>query len=256
MPTPFMHLALAERLAHDPELPTPARDLMRAAWGAFLLGSIAPDARVSGGLPRSGTHFFHYGPTIAPRPAAAMLAAHPELRRPALARDAAHAAFVAGYCAHLTMDEIWCVKLLFPYFIIPGGPSDGLLTHFHVFLGNLDARDRRRLPAEQYEALRHVTPHGWTPFLPDPDLAAWREVVAPQLAPDGKSLTLSILARVLHVTPQRMAELMADRALGEEVARLLPAPTLARLEEAIYAGVRDMVARYVSDEVDTAEATV
>lgn len=256
MPTPFMHLALAERLAHDPELPAPARDLIREAWGAFLLGSIAPDARVSGGLPRSGTHFFHYGPVIKPRPAATMLGAHPELRHPTLARDPVHAAFVAGYAAHLTMDEIWCVKVLFPHFIIPGGPGDERLTLFHVFLGTLDARDRRRLPAEQYDALRHTAPHHWTPFMADADLLAWREVVAPQLAPGGQSLTVSILAKVLHVTPPHMAELMADTALHEELAEILPGPTLRHLEETMYVGVRDIVARYVADQVDEAEASV
>ena len=45
MPTPFMHMALAERLIADPVLPAGLRDLLVSNWGAFLLGSIAPDAR-------------------------------------------------------------------------------------------------------------------------------------------------------------------------------------------------------------------
>ena len=42
MPTPFMHMALAQRLIADPALPGATRDLLRASWGTFLLGSIAP----------------------------------------------------------------------------------------------------------------------------------------------------------------------------------------------------------------------
>jgi hypothetical protein len=251
-----MHLALAERLARDPELPTSARDLMSAAWGSFLLGSIAPDARVSGGIPRSGTHFFEYGPVIDPRPAAAMLAAHPKLRYPALGGDAAHAAFIAGYAAHLTMDEIWCVKVLFPHFVIPGGPAQDRLTLFHVFLGGLDARDRQQLAADEYDALCRTAPRNWTPFMADSDLLAWREVVAPQLAPGGQSLTASILAKVLRITPSRMAELMSDAALQEELTRIVPTHTLASLEQAMYVGVRDIVAHYVADEVDVVAASV
>ena len=68
MPTPFMHMALARRLIADPSLPTTIRDLVQSAWGAFLLGSIAPDARISSGLDRANTHFFEYQPVIDPPP--------------------------------------------------------------------------------------------------------------------------------------------------------------------------------------------
>jgi hypothetical protein len=90
----------------------------------------------------------------------------------------------------------------------------------------------------------------------DTDLLGWREVVADQLAPGGQSLTVSILARVLRITPLRMAELMDDATLHNELAKILPTHTLARLEEAMYVGVRDIVARYVADEIDVAEASV
>src|SRR5579859_4145119 len=116
MPTPFMHMALAERLIVDFTLPRPVCDVLSANWGAFLFGSIAPDARVSSGLQRADTHFFEYSPRVEPPPVAAMLNAHPQLRRPALAEDA-HAAFIAGYATHLAMDAVWCTELFFPMFI-------------------------------------------------------------------------------------------------------------------------------------------
>ena len=87
MPTPFMHLAFAKRLISDKTLPGSAHALLEASWGAFLLGSIAPDARVSSGLERSQTHFFEYLPKIDPPPVDVMLTRHAELKRSAIADD-------------------------------------------------------------------------------------------------------------------------------------------------------------------------
>src|SRR5260221_4240641 len=107
MPTPFMHMALAKRLLADGTFPEPARKFLAANWGPFLLGSVAPDARVSSGMDRAATHFFEYAPIIDPPPVQAMLARHPELVRSAILDDE-QAAFVAGYAGHLSMDEVWC----------------------------------------------------------------------------------------------------------------------------------------------------
>ena len=90
----------------------------------------------------------------------------------------------------------------------------------------------------------------------DADLLAWREVVAPQLAPGGQSLTCPSWPRCCSITPQRIAELMADATLHDELGKILPTQALARLEEAIYVGVRDIVARYVADVVDVAGVSV
>jgi hypothetical protein len=80
MPTPFMHMALAHRMSIDPLVPTDIRSALQSHWGAFLLGQIAPDARVSSGLQRAQTHFFDYGPVIDPPATRAMLTKHPDLR--------------------------------------------------------------------------------------------------------------------------------------------------------------------------------
>src|SRR5436190_432123 len=116
MPTPFMHMALAHRLMGDASFPENHKALLQAAWGPFLLGSIAPDARVSSGISRVDTHFFDYTPVIDPPPVVTMLARHPYLKREHL-ENSDQLAFVAGYVAHLAMDEVWSANLLYPAFI-------------------------------------------------------------------------------------------------------------------------------------------
>src|SRR5258708_27250290 len=141
MPTPFMHMALAERLIADPVLPAGVRDFLVSNWGAFLLGSIAPDARVSSGIDRVGTHFFEYVPHIDPSAVQVMMTRHPELTRAALTEDAQRA-FIAGYVAHLTMDQIWCTELLFPVFIEgKWGERAAKNLALHLLLSHTDQRD-------------------------------------------------------------------------------------------------------------------
>src|SRR5262249_4134761 len=182
MPTPFMHMALAERLIHDPEWPGLVGSLLRASWGAFLLGSIAPDARVSSGMERGSTHFFEYQPKVEPPAVTAMLQRHAELQRTAIT-DEVRASFVAGYAAHLAMDEIWCTDLLFPVFI-HGGDWGDRATKFlvlHAVLAYLDHRDRELLPESHYGQLAGAEPHGWLPFMEDSALIVWRDTIAKQL---------------------------------------------------------------------------
>src|SRR5262245_53645099 len=115
MPTPFMHMALAHRLLHDSEIPENLRSIIGMEWGAFLLGSIAPDARVTSGTQRSESHFFEYQPVVDPPPIEAMLNKYPSLRSRMLTNQQ-HIAFITGYAAHLKMDEVWCTEMLFPVF--------------------------------------------------------------------------------------------------------------------------------------------
>ena len=83
MPTPFMHLAFAQRVIDDSALPMAYRETLTAPenWGAFLLGSVAPDARVSSGIRRADTHFFEYTPTIPVPPFTVMLERFPDCHR-------------------------------------------------------------------------------------------------------------------------------------------------------------------------------
>lgn len=254
MPTPFMHLALARRLMHDPTLPDAVRQALGAAWGPFLLGSIAPDARVSSGMDRAATHFFEYRPVIDPPPATAMLRAYPVLRRSRLGSDTAHLAFVAGYAAHLAMDAIWCTDLLFAHFNDSWGTPRGRWYYLHMLLGTLDQRDRQLLPDDYYNALAGAKPSGWLPFIPDPDLGQWRDLVANQLAPGAASLTLEIFGARINMRADEIAARMDDADYMAELWQNIPLTVIAEIERRMDDGVRRTLADYFEDREDRFEA--
>lgn len=248
MPTPFMHIALAHRLISDARLSGPVHDLLCAEWGAFLLGSIAPDARVSSGINRADTHFFEYRPVIEPPPAVAMLNRYPELRRGSV-QDNAMAAFIAGYAGHLAMDETWCTELLFPCFVEADGwqpPAERNLA-LHLLLGYLDERDRARIPESDYPALAAASPDHWLPFISDEALAGWRDLIASQLAPGAASQTLEILSKRVAIPAARLAQYVGSAA--EMQARLwvhVPPQRIPAAEEAMYAATFRAVIDYLA----------
>lgn len=249
-----MHMALVNRLIDDASLPTATRTLLRSAWGAFLLGSVAPDARVSSGISRVDTHFFEYAPTIDPPPATAMLHRHPGLRRSAVVNenDKARLAFVAGYAGHLAMDEIWCVDMLFPYFVHQNGwtNSASAMLALHVLLSYLDERDLKQLPDGEHEHLVSAEPRDWLPFMPDDALRGWRDIVAAQLPPAGASRTLEILGKRIGMTVEDMTEFLASKTqMGEIVWANVPAERVAATEEAMYVAVRRTVIAYLDDSL-------
>jgi hypothetical protein len=244
MPTPFMHMALAHRLIADPVLPSTARDLLRTSWGAFLLGSIAPDARVSSGISRVDTHFFDYAPVINPPPAAAMIARHSALRR-AVVQDSAQAAFLAGYLGHLAMDEVWCTDLLFPSFVQPDwGSQLARLLSLHVLLSYLDERDRQKLAPTDFDQLVATTPRDWLPFMPDSALTGWRDLIAPQIAPGGESQTFNILGKRVGMSGADLAALSIHEMNGH-VWSNVPPSRVATVEEAMYDATRRTVLSYL-----------
>lgn len=247
MPTPFMHMALVQCLITDASLPGSIHDLLRAEWGAFLLGSIAPDARVSSGISRADTHFFEYRPVIDPPPAVAMLNRYPELRRAAL-QDTAKAVFIAGYVGHLAMDEIWCTQLLFPCFVEANGwqPQEERNLALHLLLGYLDERDRTQIPEIDYPALTSASPDHWLPFIGDEALAGWRDLIASQLAPGAASQTLEILGKRVAVPAARLAQYVGSPT--EMHARLwahVPPEQIPIIEEAMYRATLRTVIDYL-----------
>lgn len=247
MPTPFMHMALAHRLISDPVLPDSHRNLLRQVWGPFLLGSIAPDARVSSGMSRADTHFFEYVPDIDPPPVTAMLQRHPSLCASEIS-DNQRRAFVAGYAAHLTMDEGWCSDLLYPVFIEDGTWAKQSMRFLllHIVLSTLDARDRALLSESDYEHLAATTPDHWLPFMSDEALIGWRDTIAPQLAPGGRSLTVDILASRMSMTADALVEqIHAGETIGLFWQRV-PPEQLAEVEEHMYTATRATIIDYLN----------
>lgn len=249
MPTPFMHLAFAERVIADPALPDAMRTLLTApdSWGAFLLGNIAPDARVSSGMRRADTHFFEYVPTIAVPPITEMLTRFPALNRDQL-HDNARIAFVAGYGAHLAMDEIWCTDLLFPHFM--NGWEDKTLSFhmLHMLLASIDARDYQALPrVSQYPALATAQLHDWLPFMADNALIEWRDLIADQIAPEGTSSTVTILSQRIAMMPETMAAFIADpMQMADSLWRQVPPEVVASVEQAMYDRARGVLLTYLA----------
>jgi hypothetical protein len=246
MPTPFMHIAVAHRLSADSAVPPEIRAVLHANWGPFLLGSVAPDARVSSGLRRTDTHFFDYQAVIDPPAPVVMLTQHPSLRRP-LTHDAAHAAFVAGYVAHLGMDEQWCTDALYPFFD-SWGTRELRFKMLHMLLSHLDARDYVLVPRSDYQPLQSATPVSWLPFIGDADLVTWRDLIAKQLAPEGHNQTFEILGSRIGLTVAEMGAFIADAAqMQAQLWDHVPPERLAVAEESMYQRVRAIVTAYYED---------
>ena len=104
MPTPIMHLVLAEEILEEPRLSFGTRRLLREQRGPFLLGHVCPDVQTVSRQGRAETHFYTV-PRSSQRPACeTLLAAFPQLAD-VESLPPAQAAFVAGYLAHLLLDE-------------------------------------------------------------------------------------------------------------------------------------------------------
>lgn len=246
MPTPFSHLAVAQRLLDEPTLDPAHRVLLGRQRAAFLLGSVAADARVGAGTPRSATHFYHYVQHMnAMPPWRVMMEAHPVLWSPV---DDAHEAFIAGYVAHLAMDEIWSRRMVAPYFV--GGAWGDQRLRFvmlHVILIVLDERDERMLAGWQAEALGQAVPRNWLPFLPDAALIDWRDLIYQQIRPGGISLTLNIFGQRAGKTPQELRQLLdSEQAMYEQLWQYVPQAYLAEVEQAMYAHCVSQMAAFLT----------
>ena len=207
MPTPVNHLVMAQEIRNDGRLTASARRALEADWGAFLLGNAAPDVQSVSHQPRRETHFYDIPPSAETTAHRAFLAAHPALAEaPVLAPD--HAAFVAGYLAHLVADEAWWRQVFNPCF---GVDADWGEWRERIFLHNvlrthLDRVDQARLNGSVVAALEQAEPHQWLPFVEDEVLVAWRDLIVAQLQPGEHVLTAEVFAERMHVSPERVEE--------------------------------------------------
>ncbi len=240
-----MHMAFAQRVINDSVLAL-HRELILNHWGAFLLGNIAPDARVSSGIRRADTHFFEYGPEINPSALSAMLETFPALQRSTVTQDD-QVAFVAGYAAHLAMDEVWCTDILYPYFTKLWDGNFSSFTMLHICLGWLDARDRAVLPESQYPALANAMPNGWLPFIPDVSLVEWRDIVASQIAPGARSKTLEILGQRVKMNEAEMQEFIdSEKAMNDYLWHNIPHDVIVANDQRMYEKARTNILNYLS----------
>jgi len=246
MPTPFTHLAFAQRALHDSMLPQPYRDVLEHSRSGFLLGSIAADARVGAGAPRSHTHFYVYDQPMEDHPWRVMLKRNPALLTPL---DAAHRAFIAGYVAHLAMDEYWSLNMVRPHFIQREWATNRWrLLMLHVILIFMDERDYHQRESWQAETLHAAQPNGWLDFLSDDDLRLWRDLIHAQIVPHGVSQTYAIFGQRVGMPPDELHGLMdTDAKLYENLWQYVSQETLAEIEQGMYAFALEQMRAYVDE---------
>lgn len=247
MPTPFTHLAVAQRLLDDPSLALEHRELFRRELGAFLLGNVAADARNESGSPRAATHFYDYAQDMDEHmPWEVMLQHNPSLWEP---HDEAHTAFVAGYVAHLSMDEIWSRQMVGPQFLVRDWATRShRWVMLHVILIHMDERDERQLAPWQAESLAAAEPHGWTHFLSDASLSNWRDLVADQIRPGGHSQTLEIFGARANRTPEQLRALLDNPSeMDAALWQFIPQQVLASTEADMYSHALTQTAAYLAE---------
>jgi hypothetical protein len=246
MPTPFTHLAAAQKLISDPALPEVHRQFLRREWPAFLLGSIAPDSQHLADLRRDETHFFGYAMPIDP-PVETMLNRYPALASPEL-KKTAHGAFVAAYVGHLKVDEIWWTTFSYPNF---ADQSWGLdfgfrLYVLHGILGLMDERDYNHLNHDVYLTLQRIEPQNWLSFLPDKAICGWRDMIAEQLSPEGEPMTLEILGSRVPQGINGLRELLDDpQQQQRDIWSNVSFDAWQAVEVLMYEQMRDTVISYL-----------
>jgi hypothetical protein len=217
MPTPFMHLGIAERIRAHGDLDDRVGERLRAEWPAFYLGSIAPDFQTICAIPRQDTHFYDLPPAPAGEAHQVMWTTYPELAT-AAGLPVGQAVFVAAYSAHLLLDLRWYRQVLAPHFLQTDHWQDHrqrFIIH-NVLLTYLDKLALRGLPPTADATLARAEPAGWLPFAKDADLRRWRDFVAGQLEPGAAIQTVAIYAGRLAVSAAEFAANLEDPAWMEE----------------------------------------
>lgn len=245
MPTPFSHLAIAQRLLNDEQLPARHRHALNTEQPAYLLGSVAADARIPAPNSRAATHFYTYTQAHISEVWRTMMRDNPALLRP---HSPAQRAFVAGYVAHLGVDEHWSVAMLAPHFAEATWGDDIRHRFFvlHLLLADMDARDRASLPAEIAQTLRQSQPNAWLPFMSDAILDDWRDLIANQL--EQGSQTYQILGERVGLTEEGFRALMDDDATMHRLLWQNIAPALVReIEAGMTALARSQLCAYLEE---------
>lgn len=214
MPTPFMHLHMAERVLES-ALPTAVQSVLLAEWPAFLLGSVAPDFQAICDVPRQATHFYPIPPEADDYEAfERLLAVYPALS-PRTATSTEMAVFMAAYGAHLLYDLVWDHAILTPRFRYAdwGEPRERFMAH-NTLLTFLDRRMVGELAEETAVGLAEAA----VPVLPFDgagELANWQEMLVAQLSPGAAVRTVEIYAGRLRVSPEQFVAQLEDEAWME-----------------------------------------
>lgn len=252
MPTPFMHLKMAEAMRSELADGANGRLLRQLCdhWPAFYLGSVAPDYQTICDVPREVTHFYHLPPDPENKAYPRMFATHPELAS-AAQLDPDHAVFIAAYAAHLLLDIIWFWDVLVPHFVQRddlGGRHERFLVH-NIVLTYLDRQSVASLPPTAAATLAAAAPDCWLPFAGDGELQAWQRLLVDQLRPGATIRTVEIYAGRMAMTPAEYAARLDDPVwMQANVFDRVPVEQIqARLATAVAESIT-VIANYLQPE--------
>jgi hypothetical protein len=243
MPTPFTHLETAQRLLDDKQIQETFRASLAAEKASFLLGNIAADARTSADIRREDTHFYDYSYGIREHPWRVMMRQHPALHSPS---SPAQRVFLAGYVAHLSMDEIWTLHMLEPHFVVrEWAPRPTRFFMLHILLSYMDERDYRLLLPWQHVTLAAARPENWLPFMNDSILSDWRDFIDVQIRPGGLSLTLEVLGARAKRPPDELRSILnSPSQMQKDLWENILPETLASIEGEMYRHAREQMLIY------------
>jgi hypothetical protein len=237
MPTPFMHLRIAEEICSQVKRGANLRlqEYLGQEWPAFYMGSVAADFQTICNIPRADTHFYDLPPGPDHKAYSVMLASYPELANvSALSLD--HAIFLSAYAVHLRLDLLWFRQVLMPYFVEASDWGDfprRRLVH-DILLTYLDKLAFDALPQTAGNTLAAAHPHHWLPFAADADLISWRDMLVDQLQ-GATPHTVEIYAERLGMSQHEFAGKLQDPEwIEEQVFSNVPvAEVQGKLETAV-----------------------
>ncbi len=225
----------------DNDVPEAVRLALTAERSAFLLGNIAADARVNSGIKRADTHFYTYDEPLRDHAWRVMLARHPVLQT-AISPD--QRAFLAGYVAHLAMDEVWMLDLLRDYFFDAQWRDHKFrFLMLHILLTRIDERDNALLEAWHAPTLQAAQPADWLPFMSTADLMAWRDFIHLQLV--SGSQTLAVLGKRVNKTPDEFRAILdSPERLQADLWDHVPPAIVEQVETRMYTFAREQLLIY------------
>ena len=215
MPTPFMHLHMAEQIHSQMEQTEDghlALQKIEQEWPAFYLGSIAPDVNSISEIARETTHFYAMPPSPEHQAHQEMLQQFPELAYSDELRNET-AVFLAAYQAHLLLDLIWLREVVHPYFVQAENfesRKQRWLTHF-ILLTYLDTLALAALPKTAVFTLAKAQTNHLLPFMGASVLTNWRDMIVEQLQPNSPVKTIEIYAQRIGISSEEFAANLDDQ---------------------------------------------
>lgn len=244
MPTPFMHLQIAEQIILSLEGDDKNGSVLpclQQEWSAFYLGSIAPDVNSVSDIKRETTHFYAMPPAPELHAHQEMLQQYPQLADTE-ALSPATAVFLAAYQAHLLLDLVWLREIVYPYFVQNDNfesREQRWLTHF-ILLTYLDTLALEALPKTAVYTLATAQTNHLLPFIGSQALTNWRDMIVEQLQPNAPIKTIEIYAERIGISPEEFAANLHDQMwMSAQVFDKIPVDEVQkRLTEAVPSSIK------------------